>query len=274
MLRPLPAGLAPSTSILAFAAGLFLLIASVRMMLVALFAPETPYYDEWDGVIELMARPLLAGRFDASTLLQLHNEHLLLWTRLLSYAQLRLADLQFDNVSVCLASQCLYAAMAAWLIAAATRHLGAYAPAFALAAGLVAVLPYGWENIAMGWGNPYYFLVGFSAGTVVLAARLRTAAGSVPLALCALAAGVSMGSGAAAGVVALLAIALRHRPHAACIVPERREERTTEGGLDAAGQHNVLSQCLPRSRRSSPSRCPRRPQRRSGGRASPANSRC
>jgi pyridoxine 5-phosphate synthase len=39
----------------------------------------------------------------------------------------------------------------------------------------------------------------------------------------------------------MLAIALRHRPHAACIVPERREERTTEGGLDAAGQHNRLA---------------------------------
>ena len=38
----------------------------------------------------------------------------------------------------------------------------------------------------------------------------------------------------------MLAIALHHRPHAACIVPERREERTTEGGLDAAGQHNRL----------------------------------
>jgi pyridoxine 5-phosphate synthase len=38
----------------------------------------------------------------------------------------------------------------------------------------------------------------------------------------------------------MLAIALRHKPHAACIVPERREERTTEGGLDAAGQHNHL----------------------------------
>jgi pyridoxine 5-phosphate synthase len=34
----------------------------------------------------------------------------------------------------------------------------------------------------------------------------------------------------------MLAIALAHRPHAACIVPEKREERTTEGGLDAAGQ--------------------------------------
>lgn len=34
----------------------------------------------------------------------------------------------------------------------------------------------------------------------------------------------------------MVAIALRHRPHAACIVPEKREERTTEGGLDVAGQ--------------------------------------
>jgi pyridoxine 5-phosphate synthase len=39
----------------------------------------------------------------------------------------------------------------------------------------------------------------------------------------------------------MLAIALRHRPHAACIVPEKREERTTEGGLDAHGQHNHLT---------------------------------
>ena len=35
-------------------------------------------------------------------------------------------------------------------------------------------------------------------------------------------------------------IAVRTRPHAACLVPERRAERTTEGGLDAAGQHAEL----------------------------------
>ncbi len=39
----------------------------------------------------------------------------------------------------------------------------------------------------------------------------------------------------------MLAIALKHRPHAACIVPEKREERTTEGGIDAHGQHNRLA---------------------------------
>jgi len=37
------------------------------------------------------------------------------------------------------------------------------------------------------------------------------------------------------------AIALRHRPHAACIVPERRNEVTTEGGLDAAGGADALA---------------------------------
>ena len=36
------------------------------------------------------------------------------------------------------------------------------------------------------------------------------------------------------------AIALRHRPHAACLVPERREERTTEGGLDVARGHAAI----------------------------------
>jgi len=38
----------------------------------------------------------------------------------------------------------------------------------------------------------------------------------------------------------MLGIALAHRPHAACIVPEKREERTTEGGLDAARQFEHL----------------------------------
>ncbi len=44
----------------------------------------------------------------------------------------------------------------------------------------------------------------------------------------------------------MLAIALAHKPHAACIVPEKREERTTEGGLDAAGKHNQLQPIVSR----------------------------
>jgi pyridoxine 5-phosphate synthase len=39
----------------------------------------------------------------------------------------------------------------------------------------------------------------------------------------------------------MVTIALKTKPHAVCIVPEKRTERTTEGGLDAAGQHNHLA---------------------------------
>ena len=39
----------------------------------------------------------------------------------------------------------------------------------------------------------------------------------------------------------MIAIAIRLRPHAACLVPEKREERTTEGGLDIVGGHNTLA---------------------------------
>jgi pyridoxine 5-phosphate synthase len=39
----------------------------------------------------------------------------------------------------------------------------------------------------------------------------------------------------------MVAIALKTRPHAVCLVPERRAELTTEGGLDVVGQHNTLA---------------------------------
>jgi pyridoxine 5-phosphate synthase len=44
----------------------------------------------------------------------------------------------------------------------------------------------------------------------------------------------------------MVEIALSHRPHAVCLVPERREERTTEGGLDVAGQHNWITPAVRR----------------------------
>src|ERR1700688_300175 len=47
----------------------------------------------------------------------------------------------------------------------------------------------------------------------------------------------------------MVGIACKIRPHAACIVPERREERTTEGGLDAAGQRPTLLPIIEELRR-------------------------
>ena len=49
----------------------------------------------------------------------------------------------------------------------------------------------------------------------------------------------------------MLAIALKHRPSAACIVPEKREERTTEGGLDVIGGYDHLVPFVRRLREAS-----------------------
>ena len=46
----------------------------------------------------------------------------------------------------------------------------------------------------------------------------------------------------------MVAVAIRTRPHAACLVPERREERTTEGGLDVAGQRAALAPAVAKLR--------------------------
>lgn len=46
----------------------------------------------------------------------------------------------------------------------------------------------------------------------------------------------------------MVAIASRVRPHAACLVPEKRAERTTEGGLDVVGQHAALAPMVARLR--------------------------
>ena len=47
-----------------------------------------------------------------------------------------------------------------------------------------------------------------------------------------------------AATAEMVGIACKLRPHAACIVPERRQERTTEGGLDAVGQSDVLRKAV------------------------------
>jgi len=44
-----------------------------------------------------------------------------------------------------------------------------------------------------------------------------------------------------AATTEMLSIALKTKPHASCVVPEKRSERTTEGGLDAAGQHDHIA---------------------------------
>ncbi|MBS0556272.1 MAG: hypothetical protein JSR27_02530 [Proteobacteria bacterium] len=192
-------------------AGIFIVLVAVRLALVIAFAPEMPYYDEWDGVIAMMAQPMLAHSLTPAFWLSLDNEHVMLWSKALSWLQLRISDVQYDNVPVCEVSQILYAAMAAALIAGSAMALGRYRRAYVACALLVVALPYSWENIIASWANPYYFLIAFSMAAIVLAARVRGGLGVSCVAACVVAACVSMGSGPFAALAVMLAFALRHR---------------------------------------------------------------
>lgn len=193
-------------------AGMFLVLFPVRLALVLMIAPETPFYDEWDSIIDHMARPMLAGDFSPHYLLEPHNEHPMLWTKVLGYLLLRVGDVQFDNVPVCEVSQFIYAVVASALIAIGAINLPRGRWWFVASAGIAAALPYAWENIGMGWGNSYYFLIAFAAWTIILASVMRSSVGSlIMLGVVAVASGLSMGSGPFAAIVAMFALAMRVR---------------------------------------------------------------
>ncbi len=192
-------------------AGIFVVLFAVRTAMVIAFAPEMPFYDEWDGVIVAMAQPMLAHSPTSAFWLALHNEHVMLWSKALSWLQLRISDVQYDNVPVCEVSQMLYAALAAALIAAAARPLDRHRGAFVACALLIVALPYSWECVIASWANPYYFLIAFSIAAIVLAVRARGASGVALVVACMAGAELSMGSGAFAGAVVSFAYVLRCR---------------------------------------------------------------
>jgi hypothetical protein len=156
---------------------LFVLIAVVRVGMVLAFAPSFPFIDEWEGVVIGMAKPLLHGQFDPFYLLTSHNKHPLLWTKLVSLFFLWADDLQFDNVPVCIFNQIVYALGSATLAWSAAARLGPERGWFLFAAMLVIVLPFDWENITMGWGNPYAILSFFSVGLIVACGCAETSGG-------------------------------------------------------------------------------------------------
>lgn len=181
---------------------LFLAIAAVRLSMVLLLAPAIPFYDEWDGVVAAMAKPLRAGVFDPAYLFASQNGHPLLWTKLTSLLFLLAQGQHFDNVPVCLFSQLVYAFAAALLIHGASTRLGEDGRWFAVVAALVLIVPFDWENVTMGWGNLYLFASLFGVGLLVACAysdgRLR---GLLGIAALGGAATLSLGSGLVAPAI-------------------------------------------------------------------------
>lgn len=189
------------------AAGLVLLIAAARIAATLYVMREVPNYDQW-AAIDGIALPLAAKTFDLRYLFAPHNEHLIVWTKLLDWLQLVAADDQYDQRPVGILLALLSAIGAAWLLAGGTRHLKKGRVAW-LCAGLgLAMIPYSWESLSVTWNNSFVFLILGAAGTLWLAAKGTSTRAPLML-IAAIVSALAMGSGWIAPVIGIGAIAFR-----------------------------------------------------------------
>ena len=176
------------------AAGLAIAFAAARLGWVLIGLPEMPVYDEWSAV-DGIALPLAAAHFDPHYLLVTHNEHLLVWTKLLDLIELHLAGNQLDARPAGLFTALLGAIVGALLLAGGVRQVARGRAALLVAGTALIVLPYAWENLTEGWGNPYLFLICGAAATLSIAARGRRATAVAAMIPAAFLSAFAMGSG-------------------------------------------------------------------------------
>lgn len=206
----------PNRSALIAALALFAAMVAARLAYIDAFALPVPFYDQWDAEGARLLKPFLDGTLPLSELLSAHNEHRILWSRLLSLVVFWFTGGAWDNVALANASSVVLGACGALIAAVAWRSEGSLAQKLTatLLAAAMAALPFAWENMLVGFQSQFYFVMFWGvAGIIATVARPTFAMRLVGLA-CAFAAVFSMASGvlciaAMLGVLLLRAISRR-----------------------------------------------------------------
>jgi hypothetical protein len=190
--------------------GVFALVLAVQLWLVARVGTDIPFQDQWDMEGRQLYPAWRDGSWHASDLLRAHNEHRILWTRLLDLA-LFSANGQWDPLVQLAASALVRAAVAAllaWMLARALGRVGHWV----VGAGVVlAFLPHlAWENALWAFQSSVYFVVLFSLAALALLGEPERSRGRLAGGLVAgVAAQLAMGAGAFVPVVLLGLAGLR-----------------------------------------------------------------
>lgn len=206
---------APSTGLLGGAArrifwplaAMMAIIAVAKLWLIGHVSSPTPFWDQWDAEAAGLYKPYLEGTLSFGQMFASHNEHRLVWTRLLSLGLIELVGRWEPQVQM-VVNVFLHVAgigmLAAWLLAD-TKPGRAWL--IALGTGLLFAVPYGWENTLAGFQSQFYLLLMFtiaclSAGHDAAAFRVRWWAS--------LALGTAAFFAMASGVIALLVLSAFH----------------------------------------------------------------
>ncbi len=161
-----------------FAFALFLIVVGARLWLIGAHGSDLPFWDQWDAEGANLYLPYFQGSLTLRDLFAAHNEHRVLFSRLLALGLL-LVNGQWDARLQMVTNALLYSTVPCGLFVLFAKDRGRRsAIAWMLVLSVVFALPFGWENTLAGFQSQFYVLVALSLGaTGLLATRL---AGSGP----------------------------------------------------------------------------------------------
>lgn len=146
--------------------GLFAAVLGAKLLVIAAYGGISPYWDQWDAEAALLYKPYVDGTLDWGTLFVPHNEHRILFTRLLGLALLEFAG-EWDPLLEMVVNAVLHAGFLTLMTALAGRVL---APPerlpLAIFVALVFAVPIGWENTLAGFQSQFYLVLLFTISSI------------------------------------------------------------------------------------------------------------
>lgn len=199
----------------AFAAILF----GIKLWLIGTFGNATPFWDQWGAEADRLYRPYLGGVLTWGDLVEPHNEHRILTTRLLDLLLLVVGGVWNPLLQMVVNAVLHIAGLAITVALLCKATSQRNVAALLVFAGIVFAIPYAWENVLAGFQAQFYLVVLFSVPALWLCVTREPLSGgwwigvaSCILAFFSLASGV-FAAGTAAAVGALwLAMGVRREP--------------------------------------------------------------
>ena len=141
--------------------GLFLCIFGAKLFVIGHHGNPTPFWDQWDAEAASLYLPLAEGGLDLAELFAPHNEHRILWVRLLGLLELSLNGGIWDPLFQMVVNAGIHSLAILLLLFWLRKDLppSAFVPLVLFSS--ILVLPFGWENTLAGFQSQFYFLLLF-----------------------------------------------------------------------------------------------------------------
>jgi hypothetical protein len=197
-----------------------------KLMLIGKYGSDTPFWDEWDAVGDVLLIPRAHSDLHAANFFVHHNEHRIVFTRILSYL-LAVGNGQWDAMLEMTVNAAIHAGFCVALVMLARRFVsGSRFAVMALITTALFCTAFDWENTLQGFQSQFYFLEWGALGMFVLCIPSEPLSGRWWAGwLCGLASLGAMATGFFAAAAVLAFMVLR------AIAGRRRERRDLLAGI-------------------------------------------